>query len=165
MSPEVLVVLGARVLAGGRPSEALLARAQTAALLYHLGPSSLLVLCGGVVGHPPSEAEVALGVVTSLGVPKGACLLETSSRSTWENARECAALLLPRGLREVRVVTDAYHLFRALRCFWAHGLKATGVPSQKEGAPFVPRQRTWAVAREALALSRRPRLLLARPPP
>jgi uncharacterized SAM-binding protein YcdF (DUF218 family) len=163
MSWAALVVLGARVAKDGRPSDALRHRAATAAALYHQGAAPRLLLCGGAIGGAPPEAEVALGVVTALGVPEAACILESRSRNTWENAQFAAPLLRAHAPGRALVVTDRHHLFRALRCFWAQGVAADGAPSLRDGVPFVPRRRRAAWAREAAALVRRPRLLWVRP--
>jgi len=54
--------------------------------------------------------------------------LEEKSRTTWENARECAGLLLPRNRRRVLLVTDLHHMRRARSCFEAQGFTVLAAP-------------------------------------
>ncbi|TSC29521.1 YdcF family protein [Corallococcus sp. Z5C101001] len=160
---DALVVLGARVLPGGMPSGALVARVGQAAALYHRGTAPWLVVSGGVGVHPPSEARVMRGLLEEAGVPSSACMLEEDSHSTRDNARFSASLLRARGARRVVVVSDPYHLLRARQCFRLEGLEVATSP-----APIAGRMRAWDRAywtvREAFALLLHPRLLLARAP-
>ncbi len=164
---DAIVVLGARVYRGGGPSDALRYRVHTGARLYREGKAPLVVFTGGSPepATTPTEAQVALRLALAEGVPLEVCLLEEESRTTWENAAFVAPLLRERSMARVRVVTDRYHLPRALRCFWAHGIAADGEPSRREdGSLFVPRRRATALVREAGALLQRPRLLTVKPP-
>jgi uncharacterized SAM-binding protein YcdF (DUF218 family) len=54
-------------------------------------------------------------------------IVEDQSRTTYENAVECRKLLEERRIRKVVLVTDAVHMFRALRSFRKQGIVA--VPS------------------------------------
>ena len=124
-----IVVLGARVQADGSPSPTLRARAAEGAALYARGLAPLVVFSGGIGVYPPSEASVAASVAQRLGVPESSCLLEERSHSTRENARFTAALLRARGVTEVIVVSDPYHLFRARWLFEHEGLTVTTSPA------------------------------------
>lgn len=161
---QAIVVLGARVHPGGVPSGALLARVERGVALFHQGLAPLLVFTGGVATHPPAEAEVSRRLAVSLGVPAEACLLEPDARTTAENARFTARLLAPRGIRRVLLVSDPFHLFRAVRHFWWEGLDATPVPTTwRERGLGTGELVVWSL-RELPALARRPWLLFARPP-
>lgn len=150
----VLVVLGTEVLPGGRPSGTLRARALHAAALYHsAGGAQAVVVTGGVGAHPPSEAEVAAGVLEAAGVPGAAVLEERRARSTRESAWLVPALLEERGLpRSVVVVTDPLHCVRAVRAFREEGLLAVASPAY--GSPMWrgARERRGQLVREAGAV-------------
>lgn len=109
---DAIVVPGARVLPGGRPSGALARRTECAVVLWNEGVAPRVVFTGGVGEHPPSEAEVAAAHARRLGLPHQAIVLEDRSTTTEENAvftqRVC-----PVG--RVVVATDSYHV---LRCRW-----------------------------------------------
>jgi uncharacterized SAM-binding protein YcdF (DUF218 family) len=61
------------------------------------------------------------------GINDGDLIVEDRSRSTDENAVECREVLARRRINKVILVTDASHMFRALRSFWKQGIAA--VPS------------------------------------
>lgn len=146
-----IVVLGARVLPGGIPSGSLVARVEQGAALFHAGLAPLLVLSGGGAAER-AEAEVAYALATGLGVPGGACLLETESRSTAENARHSARLLRERGIREIILVTDPFHLLRASHHFRREGLAVAPSPARLDDRGLTAAERLYWPLREAFAL-------------
>ena len=50
-------------------------------------------------------------------------IVEDRSRTTFENARECAEILRGRGLAQPLLVTDATHLWRSDLCFRKQGFE------------------------------------------
>ncbi|WP_426735496.1 YdcF family protein [Myxococcus faecalis] len=163
-SADVVVVLGARVLAGGVPSGALRARTEQAVALYQRGVASRLVFSGGVGVHPPSEARAMLALATRLGVPPEACVLEEESHSTDDNARLTSVLLRELGARRVVVVSDPYHLLRARQYFRLNGFEVLTSPALRTERNLSWVDRCYWTMREAIALLLHPRLLLARAP-
>lgn len=159
-----IVVLGARVLEDGVPSGRLRARVERAAELYRAGAAPLLVLSGGVGEHPPSEAQVMLKLAVELGVPAGCCVLEEQSRSTYENAKFTARLLRERGIGKAILVSDPFHLYRARQHFFLEGIDVTPEPALPGGRLLPAADRLYWIAREIVALLRRPRLLFASRP-
>jgi uncharacterized SAM-binding protein YcdF (DUF218 family) len=164
VSADAVVVLGARVLAGGVPSGALRARTEKAVELYQRGLAPRLVFSGGVGVHPPSEARVMLALATRLGVPAEACVLEEQSHSTEENARFASRLLRELGARRVVVVSDPYHLLRARQYFRLNGLDVATSPALDTERNLDAVERFYWTVREAVALLLHPRVLLARAP-
>lgn len=142
---DAIVVLGCRVGPGGRPSASLDRRARRAAELFEAGLAPTIVLTGGVGDHPPSEARAAADVARSLGVPEDALVLEETSTSTEENAREARALVGP---RRVLLVTDSYHVLRAERVFRRYFEGVVGV-----GSIAPTRARVRGALREVVAVS------------
>ncbi|NTX03090.1 YdcF family protein [Myxococcus sp. CA040A] len=161
---DAVVVLGARVLAGGVPSGALRARTEKAVELYRRGVAPRLVFSGGVGVHPPSEARVMLTLATQLGVPEEACVLEESSHSTEDNARLTAKLLRDLGARRVVVVSDPYHLLRARQYFRLNGFEVSTSPALETERNLHWVDRFYWTVREAVALVLHPRVLWARAP-
>ena len=161
---DALVVLGARVLSGGMPSGALIARVEKAVELYQRGIAPRLVFSGGVGVNPPSEAQVMRSLAVQLGVPAEACLLEEQSHSTEQNARYSAELLRSLGARRVVVVSDPYHLLRARQYFRLQGFEVTTSPALLTERNLNAVDRFYWTVREAIALLVHPRVLLARPP-
>jgi uncharacterized SAM-binding protein YcdF (DUF218 family) len=162
---DALVVLGARVMPGGVPSGALLARVEKAVELYQRGLAPRLVFSGGIGVNPPSEAHVMREEAVRLGVPSEACVLEEQSHSTEQNARYSAELLRTLGVRRVVVVSDPYHLLRARQYFRLQGFEVSTSPALLTERNLNTVDRFYWTVREAIALLLHPRVLLARPPP
>ena len=121
---DVIVVLGARVAAGGRASPAMARRVRRGVALFHEGAAPRLLLSGGT--GPPTEAAVMRELALAAGVPDERLLLEERSRTTWENARFSARLMAEEGLEGALLVSDRLHLPRALLSFRRAGLRVEG---------------------------------------
>lgn len=108
-----------------------------AARLYHAGKAPLIVLSGG--GDPAvslmSEAQAMRTVLTTLGVPAAAMLLDAESANTRQNAANTAVLLRQRGRNHILLVTSALHMERARQHFAAQGLKVEVAPTDFEATP------------------------------
>lgn len=143
---DAIVVAGAGVLPGGRPSRPLRGRVARAAELYHRGVAPRVVLTGGVGKHPPAESVVAAALARAFGVPEAALVREERSTTTEENADE-AARLLGRDARIV-LVTDRFHVFRATRMFRRRFATVDGV-----GSVCHPWPRFRGAMREVLAVA------------
>ncbi len=123
---DVIIVLGARVLPGGRSSAALRRRVAHGVALYRQGRAKVLLLTGGVKHHPPPEAEVMRDQAIAAGVLEDCIVLEPTARSTFDNAAASAHVMERQGWSSALVVTDRLHLPRALLAFRAVGVAATG---------------------------------------
>lgn len=127
------MVLGTRVRPDGSPSPALRRRTLKGAEAVREGAAPLLVLSGGgrhrgvKTGEAPPEADVMQALAREAGVGEEQILLEPDSRNTFENALNTAEMLHGRGLRRVMVVSDRFHLPRALFVFRRLGLEAEGL--------------------------------------
>lgn len=140
MPIDAAIVLGAALNPDGSPGPALRRRVAAGAALVRAGRAPRLVLSGGAVRHHRSEAEVMHALALRHGVPPEALVLEPDSRNTLENARNCRRILAANGWRRVAVVTDGYHLPRALYVFRRLGMDAEGVAAAR------PPGRAWRVA-------------------
>ncbi len=69
----------------------------------------------------PPASEVMREFLLQLGVRDSDIILETSSRTTYENAKQSRTLLESRGIHRIILVTCATHLFRAEQCFRGQG--------------------------------------------
>jgi uncharacterized SAM-binding protein YcdF (DUF218 family) len=135
------IVLGCAVLADGSPSRALAARAETAGRLFLGGMVDRLVLSGGFSPGRPSEASAMREVLRRQGIPGAQCSLEENSHSTYENLRYSWHLLVPTRPARVLVITERYHLWRAL-----HIARRLGLPAEGYGAPS-PDRSLWGWAK------------------
>jgi uncharacterized SAM-binding protein YcdF (DUF218 family) len=72
-----------------------------AAWLYGQGAAPRVLVTGGNVplaSHGVSEAEAIAGILTGMGVPRDALLLEGASRNTHENALESHKIFEQEGI-------------------------------------------------------------------
>ena len=133
---EAIVVLGG----GIEPADATRLRAEMssstllrclhAARVYWQGKTCPVIVSGGRVdtGSPtPPIALLMRDFLRDQGVNDADLIVEDRSRTTHENAVECRKVLEQRRISKVILVTDATHMFRALRSFRKQGIAA--VPS------------------------------------
>lgn len=116
------VVLGAKVHKGGRLSDMLQDRMDTAIALYHEGKVSKLLLSGddsGEWGEVTYMKAYALGN----GIPEEDILEDSEGYSTYETMLRAKTVY---GLDSIVVVTQEYHLYRALYIANDFGMKARG---------------------------------------
>lgn len=142
---DAIVVAGARVDPNGQPSLSLKRRTQMAVNLHEKGLAPVVVFTGGLGEHPPTEALAASKWAISIGLPEKAILLEDTSTSTQENAKNVADKYQ---LKSVLVVTDSYHVFRCEKVFSKYFVKASVIGVKP---PLWPRIR--GSIREIAAIS------------
>jgi uncharacterized SAM-binding protein YcdF (DUF218 family) len=152
--PQAIVVLGGEVVRthtetlGVRPGSLTLDRLRAAAALHRRTGLPILVTGGTTQPH---TAPVGLVMAESLTddfqtPPKW---VEAKSADTWENARFSADILRAEGITSVYVVTNAWHLRRAIFAFAGTGLTVTAYPtamdelSGLQPSDFLPRASGW----------------------
>jgi len=124
---DAIVVLGAPLTADGRVTQVLIERIRAGMALLDAGVAPLLVMSGGRTrGASVAEAQAMAAWARGQGVAERALLVEDASATTYENAKNIADLLLPRGLRRVVLVTTPFHLRRSVRWFRRFGFAAEG---------------------------------------
>jgi uncharacterized SAM-binding protein YcdF (DUF218 family) len=150
---DAIVVLGAAQY-NGQPSPIYQARLDHALELYRSGVAPLLVFTGGrgVAGERFSEGGVGRRWAISRGVPAGRILVEESSRNTYENLRGVRRLLAPRGQDTIVLVSDPFHMFRAVEQARDVGLAAHPSPTRSSPISGSPLRVAQAVLREDLAV-------------
>ena len=92
---------------------------------WRAGRAPRLVFTGGATheSRGVAVAERMADLAVQLGVPREAILTESASRTTHENAQLTDALLRPRGLRRLVLVTDSIHMSRAESTFRSVGFE------------------------------------------
>jgi uncharacterized SAM-binding protein YcdF (DUF218 family) len=145
---DAIVVLAGGVLAKGslRPdndiSDDSHQRTACGADLWRQGLAPKLLLTGGdatVLRTGPLVSHEMKRWAQRLGVPESAILVEDKSRTTYENAVQTKAVL---GTGPILLVTDAYHLPRAVGLFEKQGFIVTPVACGYE-SKHTPAQ-AWA---------------------
>lgn len=125
---EVIIVLGAAQKKNGQPGPAMQRRVAHAARLMKADPSPTLLLSGGCTVSEIAEAETMKRLALSLQVPETRIICEPRSRTTLENAANCADLLRGNRLASCLLVTDSFHMPRALMTFRAFGIEVQPEP-------------------------------------
>jgi uncharacterized SAM-binding protein YcdF (DUF218 family) len=150
---DAIVVLGAAQY-NGSPSPVYRARLDHALDLWRSGVAPMLVFTGGrgVPGERFSEGGAGRQWAIDHGVPANRILIEESSRSTYENLRGVRKLLAPRGMHRIVLVSDPYHMFRAVEQARDVGLVAQPSPTRSSPMSGNPARTALAVLREDLAV-------------
>ncbi len=149
---DAILILGASVWPGERPSPILLSRVEAGVTLYKQGYAPRIIVSGGLGKFPPSEAEVMRRVAVSMGVPPDDILVEDQSHSTMTNIRNSARIMAAHGWRSVLLVTDPYHEFRACRGAADTGLEVHPAPATDSPGWTIPRLRAYYTIREVFAV-------------
>lgn len=150
---DAIVVLGAAQYEG-RPSPIYRARLGHALELFRREVAPLLVFTGGrgVPGERYSEGGAGRLWALDHGVPDDAILVEETSRNTFENLRNVARMLGDRGMDEVVLVSDPFHMYRATAQARDVGLRAHPSPTRSSPISGNPFKLAYAVLREDLAV-------------
>ncbi len=124
---DVIIVLGAAVWPMG-PSPALQARIHHSATIHNEGLSNFFILTGGMGKYPPTEAEAMKESLIQLGVDEDILFLERKATNTRENIELSMEIMKQNQWETAIIVTDAFHLKRALLIAKENGLLAYGAP-------------------------------------
>ena len=152
-SADAAIVLGFALADDGSPRPPIVARVDRAVALLRDGTVPKLVLTGGAPKSGHTEASVMHDLAIARGAPESALVLETNARSTVENFA-CSKPLLERlGARRVLVVTEPWHMTRAMLLARRHGLDARQAPASSP-AWRSPRHATYWLFRDAVAFLR-----------
>jgi len=131
----VLVGGGTEPAASPRPSVEINSagdRVLYAARLYREGKAPTILLSGGEISWlnegASTPAEDMAELLSFMGVPAEAMLVETESRNTYENALFAHEMLEEMGLDRIILVTSAMHMPRASAAFEKQGFEVLPAP-------------------------------------
>ena len=144
IDPQCILVLGCAVWPGNEPSPMLKDRLDTAIALYKEGVAPKLLLSGDNSVVEYSEPDCMLQYTLAQGVPPEDIFLDYAGFSTYESVYRSHAVFMADRLI---VVTQKYHLFRALKACEALGIEARGFASNQR----IYAGRFYREAREVLA--------------
>jgi vancomycin permeability regulator SanA len=120
----VALVLGAMVYPDGTPSPFLAARLDVAHRLYQAGKVRVVVVSGDNMAKEYNEPEAMRTYLINAGMPAEAVIADYAGFDTYDS---CARALRIFGVEELILVTQSYHLPRAVATCRALGVDATGV--------------------------------------
>jgi SanA protein len=125
---RVAIVFGAGVWPGGVLSDVLVDRVDTAVELYRLGKVEKLLLTGDNSTPYYNEPKHMRDHAIARGVPDRDLVLDYAGRRTYDSCYRARYIF---GVTEAILVTQAYHLDRALFTANALGIKAVGVRADR----------------------------------
>jgi len=125
---KVAIVFGAGLLRDGSPTPILQDRVEKAAELYFAGKVEKLLMSGDnrflYYNEPGAMHDYAL----KLGVPEGAIVLDYAGRRTYDTCYRANVIF---DVNEAVLVTQSFHLPRALLTCNLLGIKAVGVAADQ----------------------------------
>ena len=123
---DAAIVLGARVYADGTLSPMLTDRMETGVRLYKLGKVKKLLLSGDHGQTTYDEVNAMLRYALDRGVPEEDVFTDHAGFSTYDTMYRARDVFL---VQSALVVTQGFHLARAVYTARRLGLEATGVPA------------------------------------
>ena len=123
---DCIIVLGCLVRSDGSLSDMLRDRLETGVMLYKRGAAPKILMSGdhGTDGY--DEVNAMKKYAVEQGVPSEDVFMDHAGFSTYETVCRAKEVF---GAKKVLIVTQEYHLYRALYIAEKLGLEALGVPS------------------------------------
>jgi SanA protein len=147
-SGRVAVVFGAGLSRDGSPSPVLRDRVKTAAELYFAGRVEKILMSGDNRFEDYNEPGAMKEYALQLGVPADVIVLDFAGRRTYDTCYRAKSIF---ALDDVILVTQRFHLPRAIFTCTNLGLKASGVEADRR---VYLRRSQWSwMVRETLATS------------
>ncbi len=128
--PNIVMVFGAGLKAKGQPSAVLEDRILTAIQLYQDGRVGKIVMSGDNRNVNHNEVQAMHNFAIDQGLTEDNIILDHAGRSTYDS---CYRLKEIFGLSKIVLVTQRYHLPRALYVCNELGIDAIGVAAEDRG--------------------------------
>lgn len=123
---DCILVLGCQVKSDGSPSKMLNARLETGIELYNLGAAPKLLMSGDHGTEEYNEVETMKQLAIEAGVPSSDVFMDHAGFSTYESIYRAKEVF---EADKIIIVTQEYHLYRALYIADKLGVEAYGVAS------------------------------------
>ena len=134
---DYIIVLGAQVRENG-PSVVLQYRLDAAIEYLNKNPDTICIVSGGQgVNEPFSEAEGMAKYLLENGIEMKRILLEDKSRNTVENIQNSKDLM-GESYNGVGIITNNFHVFRAVQIAKTQGLKGVSGIAADSNALYLP---------------------------
>jgi SanA protein len=143
---RVAIVFGAEVKRDGTPSAVLRDRIETAVTLYKTGKVEKLLMSGDNRFVDYNEPESMRQYALTLGVPDADIVLDYAGRRTYDTCYRAKEIF---GVNSAILVTQGFHLPRALFLCKAFGMDALGVAA--DNYYYLKRLRLYWNVRELFA--------------
>jgi SanA protein len=123
----VAIVFGAGLWWNGEPTPVLRDRVATAAELYQAGKVSWLLMSGSESGTY-NEPQAMHDYATGLGVPEEAIVMDSAGDRTYDTCYRARTVY---NIQNAILVTQSFHLPRALYTCYNLGIEAVGVAADR----------------------------------
>ena len=123
---DCILVLGCQVRDNGEPSHMLRDRLLQSVELYNLGASPKLLMSGDHGQKGYDEVSTMKQFAMDAGVPSEDIFMDHAGFSTYESIYRAKAIF---GAKKILIVTQEYHLYRAMYTAEQFGMEAYGVSS------------------------------------
>lgn len=162
-APErrVAIVFGAGLRRDGRPTAVLYDRVLTAVQLYQQGKVHKLLMSGDNRFENYNEPASMMQAAVELGVPEKDIVLDYAGQRTYDTCYRARHIF---GLQEAVLITQNFHLPRALYLCEAFGMSAVGV-SADQRTYLRGSQLVWNVREVMATAAALWDVLIARPTP
>jgi vancomycin permeability regulator SanA len=124
----VAVVFGAGLWRDGSPTPVLRDRVRTAADLYFAGKVDVLLMSGDNRIETYNEPAAMRTYAQSLGIPDANIVLDYAGRRTYDTCFRAKEIF---GVKKAILVTQKFHLSRAVYTCNILGIEASGVPADQ----------------------------------
>lgn len=135
---EAIVVLGAGLRADGTPSNMLEDRLKGAIELYKSGVAPVIILSGDCSGEDYDEVSSMKKYCIQNGVPESAIVRDDKGFSTFETMHNVVKEM---GYKKIMVVTQKYHLYRAVYLAKRMGADAKGFSTDYRDYIFLAQRK------------------------
>lgn len=132
---DVAIVYGAGVLPSGKPTPYLRGRLDVAADLYRAGKVKVILVSGDNRESHYNEPEAMRRHLVSVGIPADRVVLDHAGLDTYDTCVRARRIF---GVTRAVLVTQDYHLPRAVATCRMTGLDAVGTPDSSQ-----PVDSTW----------------------
>lgn len=123
-TPDCIIVLGCGVRADGTPSDMLEDRIKQGVFLYQNGAAPKIIMSGDHGRKDYDEVNVMKDCAIEMGVPSEDIFMDHAGFSTYESIYRAKEIF---GVESAIIVTQNFHLPRALYIAGAFGIDAVGV--------------------------------------
>ena len=124
INPDCIIVLGAGVRSDGSPSPMLQDRLNTGIELYENGVSDRILMSGDHTKKGYDEVNIMKDYAINKGIPSENVFMDHAGISTYDSIYRAKEIFWA---EKIIIVTQEYHLYRALHIAEKLGLEAYGV--------------------------------------
>lgn len=128
--PECILVLGCSYYPGGEPSPMLKDRLDRTAELYRISPRKIIVSGDHTPEEYYNEVKAMKAYLVEQGIPSEDIYMDHHGYSTYESVYRAYHVF---GVQRMTIVTQTYHLYRAVFLGMSFGIETDGVAAEGPG--------------------------------